>query len=319
MSATTTAQAADSTPARSREQGRVLLVADDATFSSYREPLEKSGFAVVGVTKGVAAMIALRRTRPHVIIASTRLSGVSAEDLARMISQAQSSVPLIFIGADSSSCPRRAAALAAGAFDYFQLPSELSVLLPSVAKLVKIQQTIDRLRAEADRDYLTGLSNRRRFRSSLGQEVERWRRYQIPCGLLILDIDHLKVINDAHGHSAGDIAIRHVASALTELSRDNDTAARLGGEEFALLLAGADEAKSQAAAERLREVVSATPVEPAGVVTISIGVAACPSQADTERSLYAASDAALYCAKSEGRNCVVTAPPFNRPAASANS
>ncbi|MBA3321492.1 MAG: GGDEF domain-containing response regulator [Pyrinomonadaceae bacterium] len=309
-----TAQLTDTPHTRTREQGRILLVADDSTSACYREPLEQAGFAVVGVSKGVAAMVELRRTRPHIVIASTHLTGVSAEELARMIAQAQSSVPLVFIGAEQSSCVRRAAALAAGAFDYFQLPAELNVLLPSISKLVKLQQTINRLRAEADRDYLTGLSNRRRFRNALGQEVERWRRYQIPCGLLIIDIDHLKLINDTHGHSAGDIAIRHVASSLTEMSRDNDTSARLGGEEFALLLAGADETKSYAAAERLREVVSATVIEPAGRITISIGVASCPAQAVSERALYAATDAALYRAKGDGRNRVCIAPSLNSPA-----
>jgi diguanylate cyclase (GGDEF)-like protein len=101
--------------------------------------------------------------------------------------------------------------------------------------------------------------------------------------------------------------IRFVAGALAELSRDNDTAARLGGEEFALLLAGVGSDKAVAAAERLRRAVCASPLEEVGPVTISIGVAACPSNAKTERELFAASDAALYRAKREGRNLVVLA------------
>src|SRR5205823_8728803 len=123
--------------------------------------------------------------------------------------------------------------------------------------------------------------NRRRFRIALGNELERWRRYNTPCALLLVDIDHMKRINDAHGHSAGDMAIRHIAAALVALSRDNDTAARLRGEEFALLLAGADEANALAAAERLRAAVAATAVEQVGTVTISIGVATCPTHATT--------------------------------------
>ncbi|MEA2176027.1 MAG: hypothetical protein QOD00_3619, partial [Blastocatellia bacterium] len=144
--------------------------------------------------------------------------------------------------------------------------------------------------------------------TALGQEVERWRRYRVPCALLLVDIDFLKRINDAHGHSAGDVVIRHIASALLELSRDNDTTARLGGEEFALLLAGADDAKALAAAERLRAVVSAEPLETIGTVTVSLGVASCPVHATSERTLYAASDAALYRAKREGRNRSAMAP-----------
>lgn len=133
----------------------------------------------------------------------------------------------------------------------------------------------------------------------------------MPCALLLVDIDFLKRINDAHGHSAGDVVIRHVASALMQLSRDNDTAARLGGEEFALLLAGVDDAKALAAAERLRHVISHEPLEGIGTVTVSLGVASCPAQARSERTLYAASDAALYRAKNGGRDRAALAQPVN--------
>jgi diguanylate cyclase (GGDEF)-like protein len=154
---------------------------------------------------------------------------------------------------------------------------------------------------------LTGLANRRRFRKALGQEVERWRRYRIPCSLLMLDVDFMKRINDAHGHPAGDRVIRLVAGALTELSRDNDTAARLGGEEFALLLAGVGGEAAAAAAERLRIAVCTHPLEEVGTVTISVGVASCPDNARSERELFGTSDAALYRAKQEGRNMTVVA------------
>jgi diguanylate cyclase (GGDEF)-like protein len=230
------------------------------------------------------------------------LKGIRAEELARSLAQAEDSVAVILAGDEAATNERRCAAIATGAFDYFQMPADLSLLIARAAQLVALKQVMDRLRAEADRDYLTGLVNRRRFRTALGQEVERWRRYNVPCALVLVDKYQLKKMTDKHGHSAGDRVIRHAASALIELSRDNDTAARLGGEEFALLLAGVDEAKALAAAERLRQVVAATPVEDVGTVTISLGVAACPSHAKSERALYGASDAALYRAKREGRN-----------------
>ena len=126
--------------------------------------------------------------------------------------------------------------------------------------------------------------------------------------MLSLDIDHLKAINDTYGHTAGDAAIQHVAHVLENVSRDTDTAARLGGEEFALLLGGIGADKALAAAERLRIVIAERHVEGVGHVTVSIGVAACPAHADSDRSLYAASDRALYVAKNEGRNRVAAAP-----------
>jgi diguanylate cyclase (GGDEF)-like protein len=266
---------------------------------------------VVGIAGGVAALVSLRRTRPHLVVIDVSLKGIGAEELARSLTQAEDSAAVILVGDETATNPRRHAAMAVGAFDYFQIPADLSLLIARTEQVVALKQTMDRLRAEADRDYLTGLANRRRFRTALGQEVERWRRYHVPCALVLVDIDHLKKINDQHGHSAGDRVIRHAASALIELSRDNDTAARLGGEEFALLLAGADGARGLAAAERLRHVFCSTPVEDVGTVTISLGIASCPSHATSERTLYAASDASLYRAKREGRNRTAVAAPIN--------
>jgi two-component system cell cycle response regulator len=305
------AQATSGEHTHTRDQKRVLLVTDEPSRAVYGAALESAGFTVVGIAGGVAALISLRRTRPHLVIIDVGLKGIFAEELARSLTRTEDSVAVILMGDEAATSARRIAAIASGAFDYFQMPDELPLLLARAGQLIELRQMIDRLRAEADRDYLTGLSNRRRFRTALGQEVERWRRYRMPCALVLVDIDHLKKINDKHGHSAGDRVIRHVANALLELSRDNDTAARLGGEEFALLLAGADDAKAMAAAERLRQGVSATPVEDIGTITISLGVAACPSHATTERTLYGASDAALYRAKGEGRNRTAIAEPAN--------
>jgi diguanylate cyclase (GGDEF)-like protein len=291
-----------------RDQGRVLLVTDEPSAVSYGAALEDAGFMVVGVTGGAAALVSLRRTRPHMVIVDVNLRGIGAGDLVNSMTRVQDGVAVLLIGEAATTIERRKDAITLGAFDYFEMPAELSLLIARTTQLVALKQMIDRLHAEADRDYLTGLANRRRFRTALGQELERWRRYNIPCALVLVDIDHLKKINHQHGHSAGDRVIRHVANALTDLSRDNDTAARLGGEEFALLLAGVDDAKALAAAERLRHVVSATEVENVGTVTVSLGVAACPSHARAERTVYAASDAALYSAKNEGRNRAVVAP-----------
>ncbi len=299
----------------SREQGRVLVVTDEPRRAALIDALGRAGLVVADVAGGAAAIVALHKSRPHVVIADTNLKGINADELTRHITREQESVPLILFGDSEATRERRAATLAAGAFDYFQLPTELPLLLARTEQLVGVRREMDRLRAEADRDYLTGLANRRRFRHALGQELERWRRYKVACSLLLVDIDFLKRVNDTHGHSAGDAVIRHVAAALTELSRDNDTAARLGGEEFALLLAGANEASALAAAERLRAAVSAGEVENVGFTSVSIGVASCPAHADSERTLYAACDQALYRAKGEGRNRSTLAPALNPSAA----
>jgi diguanylate cyclase (GGDEF)-like protein len=290
-----------------RDRGRVLLIAD-AHLDLLSTSLAATGLEIVVASRGTAALISLQRARPHIVVASLAVKGISRTELVRTLSQTQEGVPLILVGAEAATVERRREALVAGAFDYFQLPTELPLLLERTRQLVEQRQFIERLRAEADLDYLTGLANRRRFRGALGSEVERWSRYGVPCALLMLDIDHLKVINDQHGHTVGDIVIRHVGNTLLSVLRENDTAARLGGEEFALLLASISGEQAALAAERLRRSLADQPVEVVGQVTVSIGVAACPLHASSERSLYAAGDRALYVAKNEGRNRIAVAP-----------
>ena len=291
----------------SRDQGRVLLITDE-TDVPYRESLESAGLKIVGVSAGAAALISLRRSRPHIVIANTSSKGLSVLELGRMLAQTQDGVPLILVGFEASTAKLRQEAISAGAFDYFQIPAEVALLALHATQLVKLRQTMDRLREEADFDHLTGLANRRRFRVALGREVERWRRYGTPCALLMLDIDYMKAINDKYGHPFGDVVIRHIANTLAQVSRDNDTAARLGGEEFALLLAGVDAAKAELAGGRLLGILNEQSVEAVGNITVSIGLAACPAHANSERTLYAASDRALYVAKNNGRNQVAVAP-----------
>jgi diguanylate cyclase (GGDEF)-like protein len=291
-----------------RDQGRVLLVTDQADHQPLIAALEAAGFVIAGVSGSAAALISIPRARPHLVIAAFDLKGVNALEIARKLASSEEFMPCILVGTEPAADERRRAALAAGAGDYFQLPQQLELLLLRAERLVTLRQRIDRLRAEADLDPLTGLANRRRFRLALGRELERFRRYETPCALILLDIDHLKRINDAHGHSVGDVMIRHVAATLAGASRDNDTAARLGGEEFALLLAGVNEKQAINAARRLQPALSAEPIAGSGVATVSLGVAACPAHANSERSLYAAADKALYRAKNEGRNQVAIAP-----------
>lgn len=301
------AVAPNSRTENARDQGRILVVTDEPDLAVVAA-LERAGYAIVGVSPSTAALISLSRTRPHMVIADFNLKGVSGPEVARKLASAEDYTPCVLLGSEPATDERRLESLAAGARDYFQLPQQLELLLMRVGQLVALRLGIDRLRSEADLDPLTGLANRRRFRKALGRELERFRRYQTPCALIMLDIDHLKKINDAHGHSTGDVVIRHVAATLVEVSRETDTAARLGGEEFALLLAGSNERQAVNAAQRLQPLLSFEPVEGAGLVTLSLGVAACPAHATSERSLYAAGDQALYRAKNEGRNRVAVAP-----------
>ena len=154
-------------------------------------------------------------------------------------------------------------------------------------------------------DPLTGLHNRRSFEVRLTEEVERARRAGPPFALLLVDLDHFKQVNDRFGHQAGDQALQAVAAVLTKELRAVDLPARIGGEEFAVLLPNTAEHGALEAAERLRAAIAAQPILHQGAtftVTASIGVAWCPAHADTGDGLLRVADQALYQAKRAGRN-----------------
>lgn len=158
-------------------------------------------------------------------------------------------------------------------------------------------------------DALTGLRNRRWLDDAFARQLMRSQRSCQPIAALMVDIDHFKHINDAHGHSAGDVVLRWLARTLSDELRPQDLLARYGGEEFALLLPGAHESQAVAAGERLRATVAAGPVpDEAEVrrVTISVGVATA-REGETLASLLARADESLYAAKHAGRNRVCQA------------
>jgi len=154
-------------------------------------------------------------------------------------------------------------------------------------------------------DPLTGLHNRRAFQVRLAEEVERTRRSQAPFALLLVDLDHFKQVNDQFGHQAGDQALQAVAAVLHQELRAVDLPARIGGEEFAVLLPNTAEHGALEAAERLRAAIAAQPIphqHTTLTITASVGVAWCPAHADTGDGLLRVADQALYQAKRAGRN-----------------
>jgi len=174
-----------------------------------------------------------------------------------------------------------------------------------------LHETVER---QAVTDELTGLANARAFHSTLEREIERSRRFQSPLGLVMLDIDDFKLVNDEYGHQQGDEVLASVASVLREFSRDIDAPARYGGEELAVVLPQTDSEGAALLAERMRGAIERTRVPRVGRrgalhVTASFGVAAVPESAAEKDALIAAVDAALYRAKRGGKNRVECAEP----------
>lgn len=159
----------------------------------------------------------------------------------------------------------------------------------------------------SQRDALTGLLNRRAMAQVLDREWQRHRRYGSPLTLLMLDLDHFKAVNDQHGHEQGDQALLALAQVLTQTLRPSDTAARMGGEEFLVLLPGIDGGQGHGVADRLRQQLAAVPLGEPGrgfVVTASLGVAQAGAADHSWRDVLRRADRALYAAKAGGRNQV---------------
>jgi diguanylate cyclase (GGDEF)-like protein/putative nucleotidyltransferase with HDIG domain len=155
---------------------------------------------------------------------------------------------------------------------------------------------------QAIRDPLTGLYNRRFFYEALEKEVQRSARYGTISSFVLFDVDNFKSINDSLGHQAGDDVLREIGELVTDLIRPADSFARLGGEEFGLLLPETNQLDALLAAERLRTAISRSDILCDRRVTISGGVASCPQDARTLEELESKADAALYWAKRNGKN-----------------
>jgi diguanylate cyclase (GGDEF)-like protein len=163
------------------------------------------------------------------------------------------------------------------------------------------------LQRRATTDALTGLANRRQVMAAIDTEVRRARRTGRALSLAILDIDHFKRINDAHGHPGGDAVLREVAAVLRETTRAGDLLGRIGGEEFAMLMPETDTAQAERACERLRAGIAARTIAldggVAAQVTVSTGIALL-SAGEPGDQLVSRADKALYEAKAGGRNQV---------------
>ena len=176
--------------------------------------------------------------------------------------------------------------------------------------LADVNETLRRQNEELERlsssDSLTGLSNRRILTQRLSEELLRAQRHSHSFTVLMLDVDHFKKYNDAHGHPAGDEVLKKVANILRNCTRAGDCTARSGGEEFAVLLSGKGGDTALQLAERIRERVAAEEFV-GGKVTISGGIAEFPHHGHTAEAVISSADEALYEAKRQGRNRVVFA------------
>jgi len=309
---------------------RILIAEDDLTTRTLLERfLMILGHEVVVCADGSEALLALAQPEaPRLAILDWMMPGVDGLEVCRQLRARPGPYTYIFFISSKSELRDLEEGFAAGADDYLVKPPDLAALrrrLLVAERILAYEQTItqfasqmehlaeERARqlvvaeAEANTDALTGAWNRRRFADEALREISRAARHGHPLHLLMMDLDHFKLVNDRCGHLAGDEVLLTLARVARENVRHHDSVVRWGGEEFIVLAPHCTPDGAEQLAEKLRKVLEETPMSHGvGSISMSIGVAGW-RQDEALDAWLARTDSALYQAKEQGRNRVVVA------------
>lgn len=309
-----------------------ILIADDSIVSRHllEATLKKWGYEVVLASDGNRACEILCGVDPPTLaILDWMMPGMTGLEVCRRVRQ-RGQEPYTYILLLTSKNLREdlVEGMESGADDYIIKPfdqHELNVRLRAGTRLVELQTellaTREAMREQATKDALTHIWNRSSILDMLERELARSTRELRPVGVILLDLDHFKQVNDGHGHFAGDVVLQEAAGRIRDSIRTYDSIGRYGGEEFLILLPGCDDRSTFVQAERLRahlaqETILVNRAEL--TVTGSFGcTSALPGQQSTAEALIRKADEALYLAKRLGRNRVellsMAPEPSNRP------
>jgi two-component system cell cycle response regulator len=297
---------------------RVLIVEDDAMFRKILSTwLESWGYQVTVAEDGAKGWgILQEEPAPQLLILDWMMPQPNGVELCRLIRERNSSpyqyILLLTAKGDKQDIIR---GLDAGADDYLTKPfdkNELHARLRAGRRILTLQdeqiRTREQLEFQVTHDPLTEIWNRRAILDLLHREFERTRRAKSVFGVLMLDLDHFKNVNDTYGHLAGDAVLQGVGRRIQKAVRLYDLAGRYGGEEFLIVLPNCDGNEVQMCAERIRLAVSHDPIVVGYIgiaVTVSIGSVVFDPNLHSEKDALSTADTALYQAKNQGRDRVV--------------
>ncbi|HZI11267.1 MAG TPA: diguanylate cyclase [Myxococcus sp.] len=306
---------------RGRTSGRslLLIIEDDSCVRESLLDLLSARFDVLGAADADVGLELAREHRPDLVLLDRFLPGGDGLMVLEALQREArtEAVPVIFLTGDADEATLEKC-LELGAVDFIHKPASARELLARIDRALRQSEQQRRLQILAQTDALTGLANFRALTVRLEEEFRRATRYQYPLSVVIIDLDHLKAINDGMGHDVGNRAILALASQLKGNLRESDFAARFGGDEFVALLPHQTAAEAAVFAERIRAGLRTVGVQksdgrpaPFGL-SVSVGIAdhGVEGQKESVEALLKAADAALYEAKREGRDRVVV---FGRP------
>jgi diguanylate cyclase (GGDEF)-like protein len=297
---------------------RLLIVDDEDMMRTFlREVLKDEGYDIELAASGDEAVKRLEQDHFDIVLTDIVMPGMDGLGVVAAARQLPTDIDVIVM-TGYASMETAVESMKLGAADYITKPFNIDQIRIIVANVVK-ERRLKRQAAEGEfykelsrKDGLTELYNHRFFHQLLESEVSRAERYTRSVNLIMIDIDYFKQYNDAHGHPAGDMALRKLAHVLKRCVRACDYVARYGGEEFAIIVPEIDIGSARSMAERVRALVDETEfggeeVMPFGRLTVSLGVAAFPLHAASKEELVERADHALYAAKAASRNCVMVA------------
>jgi diguanylate cyclase (GGDEF)-like protein len=295
------------------EKIRILAIDDSVINLKLLELLlGREGFEVSTTNDSLQALPLTLQISPHLILLDVMMPGLSGLEILRQLklNNLTQSVPVLMVTARTKGEDVKAA-LEAGAFDYIKKPLDEVEIVARVRSALKYKFHQDRLVEMATHDGLTGLYNHKLLIELLGKELANGRRKAEPVAFCMADIDHFKNLNDQYGHQAGDLVLKEVSQVLSQGVRRTDPVGRYGGEEFGIVLGACGSDRAVALCERLRQSVANHSFVFQGQeirVTVSLGLAVVQPGEDSvsETELIRKADLALYQAKENGRNRLVS-------------